>query len=98
MRVTVMSPVTADVSIAQVGKWLADSGWKLCDVSVHELVFDVWSNDSASDLYLVSVPKPHVAQYPEECSAYLASAIKRIATATKETPAFVLQEMALTKL
>lgn len=93
MRVTVMSPVAADVTIAQATAWLERSGWVRTGHGIKERVFDVWSNESAENLWLIDVPKPHVEQW-DECSGYVADMIVDVATATGEEPASILLAMA----
>ena len=84
MRVTVMSPVSGDVTIAQAAKWLQRSGWRQTDEYLHPGVHSwelhdnyVWMPTGDSD---------------EEVRT-MRELIADVARVMEETPAFILQEM-----
>ncbi len=89
MRVTVMSPVTADVSVAQAERWLSDRGW-VRSSQPWLITMNAW---------ICGTTRVVIADSDDPGGgSRMTSAIASIARAMNETPAVILQEMALTKL
>jgi hypothetical protein len=89
MRVTVMSPVTAMVTVSQVVSWLERGGWGFKKRTGD---FEWWQKDD------LGVPLVVSTAIGSDVPELLASAIEIIAEQIGETPAYVLQEMADVKL
>ena len=90
MRVTVMSPATADVTIAQATAWLERNRWVADGVSDRLIHF----RDTLG-VCGVSLPSTEDAPYSSEVTE---ESIRRVALVARKTPGDVLREMSEVRL
>lgn len=89
VRVVVLAPVTADVTIAQITTWLERNGWRRDPRGIHSPHFDGWSKGDG----LIGVVKPYAEEWEDVGSATGQYTIGRIAMFEHRHVADILREM-----
>lgn len=89
MKVTDLSPVTADVTIAQATEWLVRNGWERDPRGIHSEHFDGWTDGT----HLIGVIKSYTETWSDAGMSLGQFTVNRIAEFTGRKPAEILREM-----